>query len=177
MEYREGGEEEQEGEEEEGEESREEEAEEAKEGDDDNLPTPDYKPPPVIPKEETGTGCNKKTYFVCNEPGTEWTKLPPVTPAQIVCARQIKKFFTGNLEAAVISYPPFPGTEINYLRAQIARISAGTHISPVDYYKSAFFFLANITHQKFLSLNFFSGYISLFQWANLSYRLIYSYFT
>lgn len=135
VEYREGDEEGQEGEEEEGEESREEEADEAKEGEDDNLPTPDYKPPPVIPKEETGTGCNKKTYFVCNEPGGEWTKLPPVTPAQIVCARQIKKFFTGNLEAAVISYPPFPGTEINYLRAQIARISAGTHISPVDYYK------------------------------------------
>jgi len=34
----------------------------------------------------------------------------------------------------VVSYPPFPGTEANYLRAQIARISAGTHISPIGYY-------------------------------------------
>jgi len=134
VEYREGGEEE--GEEgEEDEEAKEEEADEAKEGDEDLVPKPDYKPPPVIPKEENGTGCNKKTYFVCNEPGSEWVKLPPVTPAQMVCARQIKKFFTGDLNAPVVSYPPFPGTEINYLRAQIARISAATHISPIDYFK------------------------------------------
>jgi hypothetical protein len=33
-----------------------------------------------------------------------------------------------------VSYPPFPGNESNYLRAQIARISAGTHISPLSYY-------------------------------------------
>ena len=33
-----------------------------------------------------------------------------------------------------MSYPPFPGNEANYLRAQIARISAGTHISPIGYY-------------------------------------------
>lgn len=33
-----------------------------------------------------------------------------------------------------MSYPPFPGNESNYLRAQIARISAGTHISPLSYY-------------------------------------------
>lgn len=78
-----------------------------------------YPPFSVIPREENGTGCNKKTYFVCNEPGGEWIKLPPVTPAQILCARQIKKFFTGNLESPVISYPPFPGNEINYLRAQV----------------------------------------------------------
>jgi len=34
----------------------------------------------------------------------------------------------------VVSYPPFPGTEANYLRAQIARISASTHISPAGFY-------------------------------------------
>ena len=33
-----------------------------------------------------------------------------------------------------MSYPQFNGTEANYLRAQIARISAGTHISPAGYY-------------------------------------------
>ena len=33
-----------------------------------------------------------------------------------------------------MSYPPFPGNEANYLRAQIARISATTHISPLGYY-------------------------------------------
>jgi hypothetical protein len=35
----------------------------------------------------------------------------------------------------ILSFPPFNGTEANYLRAQIARISAGTHISPAGFYK------------------------------------------
>lgn len=35
----------------------------------------------------------------------------------------------------VICYPPFPGNEANLLRAQIARISAGTHISPLGFYQ------------------------------------------
>ena len=30
-------------------------------------PKPNYKSPHVIPKEEFGTGCNKKVYFVCND--------------------------------------------------------------------------------------------------------------
>jgi radial spoke head protein 4A len=50
-------------------------------------------------------------------------------------ARKIRKYLTGNLEAPIVSYPPFPGKEENYLRAQIARISAGTHISPNGFYK------------------------------------------
>lgn len=33
----------------------------------DDAPQADFKPPPVIPKEENRTGCNKKTYFVSNE--------------------------------------------------------------------------------------------------------------
>ncbi|NXU47876.1 RSH4A protein, partial [Turnix velox] len=100
-------------------------------------PKSTYKPPPVIPKEENGTGANKYIYFVCNEPGKPWVKLPPVTPAQIVCARKIKKFFTGRLDAPVVSFPPFPGNEANYLRAQIARISAATQISPIGFYQFA----------------------------------------
>lgn len=140
VEYREG-DEEQEEEDEETEEAHEEETEkdEGEEGEEeaeeDDTPKPDYKPPPVVPREENKTGPNKKTYFVCNDPGKPWTKLPPVTPAQIVCARQIKKFFTGRLDAPVVSYPPFPGNESNYLRSQIARISAGTHISPLGFYQ------------------------------------------
>jgi radial spoke head protein 4/6 len=35
----------------------------------------------------------------------------------------------------IVTYPPFPGNESNYLRAQIARISAGTHISPAGFYQ------------------------------------------
>lgn len=43
-------------------------------------------------------------------------------------ARKIKKLFTGDLDATVTSYPPFPGTEADYLRCQIARIVAGTSL-------------------------------------------------
>ncbi len=63
--------------------------------------------------------------------GADWRRMPPVTPAHIVAARKIRKYFTGRAEAPLVTYPPFPGTEINYLRAQIARISAATHISPI----------------------------------------------
>lgn len=140
VEYREG-EEEQEEEEEEAEEGQDEdqtEKEEGEEGDEeaeeDDTPKPDFKPPPVVPKEDKA-GPNKKTYFVCNDPGKPWNKLPAVTPAQITTARQVKKFLTGRLDAPVVSYPPFPGNESNYLRAQIGRISAGTHISPLGFYQ------------------------------------------
>ena len=37
--------------------------------------------------------------------------------------------------AQVVSYPPFHGNEANYLLAQIARITAGTNVSPVGFYQ------------------------------------------
>lgn len=138
VQYREGEEEEEEEEnkeEEEQEEEKDEDEEEAEGGEEDEIPKPDYKPPPVIPKEENRTGSNKYVYFVCNEPGKPWTKLPPVTPAQLSIGRKVKKFFTGKLDAPVICYPPFLGNEANYLRVQIARISAGTQVSPAGYYQ------------------------------------------
>lgn len=39
-----------------------------------------------------------------------------------------------NCVVQVESYPLFQGLEKHYLRAQIARISAATHISPRDYF-------------------------------------------
>ena len=42
--------------------------------------------------------------------GKPWIKLPPVTPAQIVTARQIKKFLTGRLDAPVSSPQILSGT-------------------------------------------------------------------
>ena len=84
--------------------------------------------------ENPGEGANKFTYFVCSYAGGAWTKLPNVTPEQVVVARQIRRFFTGDLDAAVGGHPPFPGTERNYLRAQIARISAASTLSPSGYY-------------------------------------------
>lgn len=35
----------------------------------------------------------------------------------------------------IVSNPPFPGNESNYLRAQIQRISAATQVSPINYYQ------------------------------------------
>jgi len=54
------------------EEEKEEEKEEEEEGEgaeEDVIPKPDFKPPPVIPKEDNRSGSNKFVYFVCNEPG------------------------------------------------------------------------------------------------------------
>jgi radial spoke head protein 4A len=35
-------------------------------GQDDPLPKSTYKPPPITPKEQRGTGVNRYTYYVCN---------------------------------------------------------------------------------------------------------------
>ncbi|XP_058504340.1 radial spoke head protein 4 homolog A-like isoform X2 [Solea solea] len=121
-------------EEEDGEREEEEGVAEPEEGERDQLPQSTYKPPPAVPKEIVGTGANKFLYYVCKEPGLPWVKLPSVTPAQITVARQIRKFFTGKMDAPIESYPPFPGNEANYLRAQIARIAAGTHVSPQGFF-------------------------------------------
>ena len=67
--------------------------------------------------------------------GAPWVKLPIVTPAQLFQARLIRHFFTGDLNQEIQSYPAYPGTEKNYLRAQIARISAATQVSPAGKFK------------------------------------------
>ncbi|TWW57403.1 radial spoke head protein 6 homolog A-like isoform X3 [Takifugu flavidus] len=138
--YREGEEEEEEEEEQRSDEITEEEETNAELEDNEDemppLPSVAYNPQPAVPKEDIGTGANKFVYYVCIEPGLPWKKLPTVSPAQINAARQIRKYFTGRLESPIISYPPFPGNEANYLRAQIARISAGTHVSPKGFYQS-----------------------------------------
>jgi radial spoke head protein 4A len=77
-------------------------------------------------------GPNKYTYYVTKSPAGagSWTVLPNVTTAQIVASRQIKRFLTGNLEASVQSFPPFPGgLESNLVRAIIAQITSETVLS------------------------------------------------
>ncbi|XP_072747686.1 radial spoke head protein 4 homolog A [Anoplolepis gracilipes] len=99
------------------------------------LPVNPWRPLSKVPAERIGSGLNKKVYFICNAPGLdEWIELPAVTPQQIVIARQIVRYCTGNLETPIHSFPPFPGVEKNYLRAQIARISATTHVSPIGFF-------------------------------------------
>jgi radial spoke head protein 4/6 len=73
---------------------------------------------------------NRYRYHVCNRVGDAWVLLPDVLYSQIVSAQKIKKLVTGDLGAAVASFPIFPGTEANYLRAQIARISSESLFAP-----------------------------------------------
>ncbi len=47
----------------------------------------------------------------------------------------IKQIFTGKLNAVIDSNPPYPGKERHFLRAQIARISHATSISPKGLYE------------------------------------------
>jgi len=79
-------------------------------------------------------GANLFTYFVCNELAGALQRLDDVTPEQIRAARTLKRFLTGRLHAGVSTYPPFPGTEAAFLRAQIARISATTVLAPADWF-------------------------------------------
>ncbi|CAD7696505.1 unnamed protein product [Ostreobium quekettii] len=83
---------------------------------------------------EKGSGANAYSYFVCSYLGGPFTKLPDVRPEQIKAARNLKRFLVGRLDSSVSNYPPFPGKEANFLRAQIARISSTTVLCPSGYF-------------------------------------------
>ena len=72
----------------------------------------------AVPMEQT-SGTNVSTYFVCNYLGGPLTRLPNAKPQHIKAARQLKRYFTGKLSSPVATYPPFPGKEAEYLRAQV----------------------------------------------------------
>ena len=95
----------------------------------------EYRTPVELPAEKTGHGVNRHVFFVCTDLNDEWMELPPATPHQINVSRRIKKYLTGDLDEAITSHPKFPGTEQNYLRALIARISCGAHLSPRSFHK------------------------------------------
>jgi len=80
------------------------------------------------------TGPNRFTYWVSNGVGGEWTRLPSVSASDIRAARQLRRFFTGDLEADVQGHPPFAGKEKNYLRAQIAQITADCSLAPAGFF-------------------------------------------
>ncbi len=87
-------------------------------------------------KQEGKPGANKYAYWAIQsvESG-QWVKLPNVTMEQVVKVRQFKRLLTGDLEAHVPSYPPFPGKEKHLLRAIIACIVGETSISPDGFYE------------------------------------------
>lgn len=80
--------------------------------------------------EPKGTGVNKFTYFVSSNSLSEWTKLPDLTPKQVLASRQVKVLFSGNLDRQIFTNPYFDGQEKHYLRAQIARIAHSTTLIP-----------------------------------------------
>ncbi|CAF1519825.1 unnamed protein product [Adineta steineri] len=88
-----------------------------------------------VPPELIGEGVNRKIFFVTTGIDKPFIQLPMVTPEQIRLSRKIQQFFTGNLEASVLSDSNFPGVEKHLLRAQIQRISACTQIAPKNYFK------------------------------------------
>jgi radial spoke head protein 4A len=85
------------------------------------------------------TTANKFTYWVCSNSAGNWARLPDVKAHEILAAQKLKKYFTGDLSAPVVSYPPFPGDESNLLRAQIARIAAATVIVPTGIFATCEF--------------------------------------
>ncbi|KAJ3286941.1 Radial spoke head protein 4 A [Rhizoclosmatium sp. JEL0117] len=100
---------------------------------DPTLPKPKQKIIPPLPKEER-IGVNRYVYYVCAYPGAPWIRLPDVIPEKLQISRKIRKYFTGDLKHQIISYPKFEANEAQYLRCQIARISAATVASPAGYY-------------------------------------------
>ena len=80
--------------------------------------------------EARGKGVNKNVYWVTTNLLEDWIQLPDANPEHIKAAKRFKHIWTGNLNAAVNTNPPFAGKERHFLRAQIARISHATTLSP-----------------------------------------------
>ncbi|KAH9600200.1 Radial spokehead-like protein [Trypanosoma melophagium] len=95
------------------------------------MPRPARRKLEVPVQAEPGfVGANRLSFWVTSHPAAEWILLPDVTPQQICAGRRIKRLFSGDLNAAVISSPPFEWNEAVYLRVQLSRIVSGTYISP-----------------------------------------------
>ncbi|VDM18787.1 unnamed protein product [Hydatigera taeniaeformis] len=68
-----------------------------------------------------------------NETIQEDNDLNSREPVQAIF--NICSHLTGDLTATVDCFPPFPGTEAHYLRAQVARISAATQLAPQNFFQ------------------------------------------
>lgn len=102
---------------------------------------------PIYDKREpAGQGANQFVYFVSNsleaappasgDATKEWVLLPDLDAGLVPIARRMRRLFTGELDAPVGGWPRWEGSEADYLRTQIARISASTLVSPSGFYAS-----------------------------------------
>jgi len=80
------------------------------------------------------SAANQSNFYVSSSPGGAWTKLPAVRTSTVDGSRKIKKYLTGKLDAAINSYPKFPGSEADLLRAQIHRIASAATLAPAGWY-------------------------------------------
>lgn len=97
-----------------------------------SMPKPPRKKIDVPVQDEPGfVGANRLSFWVTSSPSAEWVLLPDVTVAQINASRAMKKMFSGDLMADVVSSPPFPWKESVLLRAVLSRLVSGTFISPI----------------------------------------------
>lgn len=80
--------------------------------------------------EPRGKGVNKYVYWVTDNILSDWIQLPDSNPDHVKAARRFKHILTGDLNAEVLTNPPFPGKERHLLRAQIARIAHATTLAP-----------------------------------------------
>lgn len=87
------------------------------------------------PAEAAGAASNEFQYYVCNRVGEfAFTRLPDTRPEHIRAARALKRLLVGHLDAPVSTFPPFPWTEAEFLRAQVARIGAATVLAPAGWF-------------------------------------------
>lgn len=78
-------------------------------------------------------GANKFKYFVSSNVLDEYIELPDVNQNQIKLSRMFKYQLTGNLNASVKSFFPFPGKESHLLKCYILRITHSSCIVPEGY--------------------------------------------
>ena len=84
-------------------------------------------------RELLGSGANEYAYYVTQDvhtPSPTFTQLPSTSPRLIQDARATRRLLRGDLRAAVGGFPRFAGVEADLVRAQVARISAGTVVVP-----------------------------------------------
>ena len=93
------------------------------------------KNPPVHEETRGNEGINHYTFWVSNSLLESWYELPDITFDQIKASRLFKYIFTGDLNAKVKSFVPFPGLEMHLLKCQIVRILHSSCICPKGYQK------------------------------------------
>ena len=86
---------------------------------------------PRNPQQEArGKGANATVFWVTHNIIGDWIQLPDVEPEQVNASKYIKRILSGDLNAEIDAFPPFPGKERNLLRALIARIQHNTQLCP-----------------------------------------------